>query len=211
MPQSVRRHQHLHFCSEFLGLPVQTHRGPLVQEYLSGLHDVLFRCLDDYSRVLVVRFDLHLPDGAYVPDNETMERFKASLQAKLVHTQSRRRREGIRIHETRVRLFWCRELSKENRVHFHCAVMLNGHAFAGVGKFDPQADNLYARIHQAWASAHDIPSARGLVHVPRRGVYNVTRDARRSHDEVFRRLSYLCKAETKDYGERRHACGWSRG
>lgn len=213
MRNPVKPDQYLHFEHTYQGFPVLTHRGPLIEQYLYRLHRCIARGLDQYSRLYVIRFDLRLPEYAPARTNSCMGRFVASLKAKLEHSQARRERDGTRTHDSRLRFFWCREISQEQGVHFHCALMLNGHAYAHIGDFDLRADNLYARIHEAWASAHEVHvrSVLGSIHFPENPDYMVRRADQRSQEDVFKRLSYLCKAATKDHGDRRHVCGWSRG
>nr|WP_143484554.1 inovirus-type Gp2 protein [Pseudomonas aeruginosa] len=67
----------------------------------------------------------------------------------------------------------------------------------------------------AWTgcpSAHGIPR---LVHIPERAEYRIDRYIRTGdHDalpELLHRVSYLCKAATKSYGDRQRGFGTSRG
>ena len=65
---------------------------------------------------------------------------------------------------------------------------------------------------EAWASALGMPvdATEGLVHFPNDSSYLLRRDEPDSWRDFFWRASYLCKAETKQYGHGHHGYGFSR-
>ncbi len=68
------------------------------------------------------------------------------------------------------------------------------------------------RLVFAWASALMMTEheAVGLVHIPNNPVCELHRDDQASINAFFQRASYLCKADTKQYGNGRHGFGSSR-
>lgn len=68
----------LHYEPYYQGLPVQTRKGPLVEEYLGVLKHVIETALSEYRRVFAFRLDLRFPVGQHSPyadDNLVLERF----------------------------------------------------------------------------------------------------------------------------------------
>ncbi|MGS0740120.1 YagK/YfjJ domain-containing protein [Pseudomonas sp. GG8] len=68
---------------------------------------------------------------------------------------------------------------------------------------------IHRRLNAAWASALRIPvdDAYGLVHIPDNAGHHLSQDDPEEMDEYSLRVSYLCKAATKVYGNRCHAYG----
>lgn len=88
------------------------------------------------------------------------------------------------------------------------AILLSWDAFHTLGCFEQGRNNMYNCMVSAWASAlkMTVSDAVGLVHFPKNATYQLHRDDEASINEFFRRASYLCKADTKQYGNGRH--GW---
>lgn len=205
----------LHHDSFFEGLPVQTERGPLVVSYLKRSRDIVNKSLSQYGRVFAFRVDLRFPLGFSFPvidNNDVLERFFASLKAKIRHNRDQASLLNCYAHDTLVRYFWCRENGQHGIPHYHVAIMLNYDAFCTLGKFEKDRDNLFNRLHEAWASALDLSTnlVFGLVEFPTNPFYILRRDDMNSVAEFFYRASYLCKAETKFYGNGVHGFGSSR-
>lgn len=205
----------LHHDPVFEGLPVQTEQGPLFVSYLERSRNTMKRSLDQYGRVFAFRIDLRFPVGFSCPifdNNDVLERFFASLKAKIRHNRDQALALNRYAHDTLVRYFWCREIGQHGIPHYHVAIMLNYDAFCTLGKFEMDRDNLFNRLHEAWASALglSVESVIGLVEFPNNPFYVLRRDDEKSIAEFFYRVSYLCKAETKFYGNGVHGFGSSR-
>ncbi|WP_416151994.1 YagK/YfjJ domain-containing protein [Pseudomonas sp. MH9.2] len=116
-------------------------------------------------------------------------------------------------HQTEVRWCWVREIGQEGRLHYHFVLLLNWDAYHTVGRFHSAQQNTYSRLNAAWASALRIPvdDAYGLVHIPDNAGHHLSQDDPEEMDRYFLRVSYLCKAATKVYGNRCHVFGCSRG
>lgn len=205
----------LHWLPEYMGFPVQVTRGPLVENYLQRLKQVLDLSLSDYGRVFAFRFDLRFPLGMAVGVNEDMciERFIASFKAKIRHNRNQAQLRNRQAHDTLVRYVWCREIGQHGLPHFHFVMFLNGDAFSSLGKFEFERSNIFNRLHEAWGSALKLreTEVKGLVEFPSDARYLLRRDDPGSWDAFFCRSSYLCKVATKAYGDGRHNFGSSRG
>lgn len=206
---------HIHSESIYQGLNVQAQHGLLVRNYLDKALECFNKSLYHNGRVCMIRLDLHLPENcaaSAILDNSLIDRFFSSLKAKIVHSQYQSRKKGHRVHDTDVRFIWCRELSTEGRIHYHVALFLNNDAYAFLGKFDLEKTNMYSRIYQAWGSAlhTHVDDIRGLVHFPENNTYHLVRGDDRSFQEAFYRVSYLCKINSKDFGNNHHSFGSSR-
>ncbi|WP_394682197.1 inovirus Gp2 family protein [uncultured Comamonas sp.] len=207
--------QHIHNELYFQGSPVICHHGELIYNHLQRIHECLTQALELHARICVMRFDLYVPENFFqgaLHDNSLISRFFSSLQSKLEHAQEKSREAGHRVHETDLKKLWTRETSENGRVHFHVAIIVNHDAFAFIGRFDLDSNNMYARIHQAWASAlsmylYDI---KGYVHIPDQPTYLVIRGDEESFNEVFYRMSYFAKLKTKQYQKGFHTFGCSR-
>lgn len=208
--------QSLHAELTFNGLKVQSDKGPLIDNYLQRAYLCFTKSIEQYRSTFMVRCDLHLPSNYPVhltADNSLMDKFFASLKAKIKHSQAIKISNGIRVHDTNVRYIWCRERSAQGRIHYHVTIFLNHDAYAHIGKFSLDHDNLYARLHGAWASALGIyvDDVAGLIHIPDNPTYYIHRDDFASFEDAFYRVSYFCKFNSKDFNSGFHSFGSSRG
>jgi hypothetical protein len=207
---------HLHFEDSYQGFPVQTMHGPLIVEYLNLLHLTMQRALSEHPRVFAFRVDLRFPENVcpipYLSSNIVVERFIESFRAKIRHNRAVAKQKYGRAHDTTVRYVWAREIRLCGRPHFHLVILLNNDAFCSLGTFEPGRENIYNRLQEAWASALGLPgySATGLVEIPSNPCYYLRRDDLTTMAELFYRASYLCKADTKSYGNGCHGFGASR-
>lgn len=207
---------HLHYESQYNGLPVMHLHAPLIREYLQALQRITERSLADHREVFAVRFDLRFPDVEFTPwpwmTNEVISRFVEYLEDRI---QTARKKAAIcnsKAHKTTVRWMWVKEYGDESgqmKPHYHCLVLLNRDAFNALGKFELGRDNLYSRLVGAWASALGVEGwqGMGLVQIPENACYSITAEG---YSAYFYRMSYLCKARNKVYGDGQHACGYSR-
>lgn len=216
------RNHVLHYNSEYMPtegvvVPVMTAKGPLVLDYLDRAYQVFDNALKAHSKVLAVRFDLKLPQGIPLPDdaqtNRVMRRFLGSLQSKI---DANLKRKGSP-HKCLVRHIVAREIGHKNQnLHFHVMLLLNGHAFRHIGSIDCEDNNLFWLIVEAWASALKVTLEEAIDGVQvgfKRGVAHYYLDPiedYRKLPDAFHRVSYLCKAATKQYGDRHHGLMTSR-
>lgn len=208
--------QTLYIEGTFKGLPTLPGHGPFVMEYLNALYRVLQQALNANSRVSALRLDLRFPLGMEARDvhisNAYITRFIESLKAKVRHNRQRVKERDGRVHDTDVRYVWAREVGKEGRVHYHVALFVSSDAFFSFGKITSPQQNMVHRIQAAWASALGLVAeqASGLVHFPENAVYRFDLGSPREAADFFERASYLCKANTKQFGLGHHGFGASR-
>lgn len=205
----------LHHQPTYQELSVQTSRGPLVENYLERAKQVIDLSLQQYGRVFAFRVDLRFPATQYPQhsdNNEALERFIASFKAKIRHNRSKAQEENRYAHDTTVRYVWCREFGQHGIPHYHLAILLNNDAFCTLGSYEMGRENIFNRLHEAWASALglSLENVVGLVEVPANSSYLLRRDEPSLIEDFFYRVSYLCKAETKFYGDGTHGFGASR-
>jgi hypothetical protein len=206
----------LHFEHDYLGLQIQIEKGPFIREYLYRLYQTLSRATDQYREVFAFRFDLRIPLGysqqGFSYQNEIIDRFIESFKAKIKHNRQMAFRENRYAHDSIVRYAWAREVGQHGRPHYHLAILLNKDAFCALGRFSPGRENMFNRLHEAWASALNLPldAVRGTVEIPENPCYNLRGDDNASVADFFFRASYLCKAATKAFGHGGHGFGASR-
>lgn len=202
---------------EDITFSVLTKKGPLITSYLDRAYKVFDTALNAHSRVLAVRFDLKVPRDVLLPEdaqgNQVIRRFLDSLQSKIDANLKRKQSP----HKCPVRYIIAREIgSKNHRPHFHVILLLNGHAFRHVGVIESTKDNPFWLVVGAWASAlrtTDEKAVDGVQFGFGRGVVQYYLDPIEDYRKLpaaFRRASYLCKAETKQYGDRHHGLMTSR-
>lgn len=191
----------------------------LAEQYLARIKQVLDNSLNEHPRTLVIRADLHFPGRINCPDYpghygpEVITRFFESLKAQIRADEKRKNKEGRRAHLTTLRYIWAKEICTAQQPHYHLALFLNKDAYFGLGDYREVRDNLAGRIYRAWARAlhlHDDEIV-NLIHFPRdTPYYHLERKDSKMYQEVFRRISYLAKTETKHYGSRSKNFGYSR-
>tara|TARA_R110000868_G_C10753214_1_gene753355 strand:+ start:196 stop:855 length:660 start_codon:yes stop_codon:yes gene_type:complete len=202
----------------YTGFPVQTQQGPLIESYLQRLRSLFGAALSQYSTLYVVRLDLHFSKGEELPDeartNAPIERFLASLKAKLDWRDSVIRKTDGRVNRHGMRYAWAREIGPESqRPHYHLLLILNESAFRSLGNYaDPTVPGLYTTCLEAWASAiwqpYDL--AYGLVSIVDNGQWFLDRENQAVFGEAFFAASYLCKARSKVFELGFHGFGCSR-
>lgn len=204
----------LYRLPEYGGFPVQVKSGPLVENYLQRLEQVLDLSLSNYGRVFAFRFDLRFPLGMHSGwnDEQCIDRFVASFKAKIKHNRMQAVLNNGQAHDSKVRYVWCREVGKHGLPHYHFVMLLNNDAFSSLGTFEYGRSNIFNRLHEAWASALrlDEDKVKGLVEFPSDARYLLRRDDPATSEAFFYRCSYLCKSATKEYGDGRHNFGFSR-
>jgi hypothetical protein len=208
--------QTLYVEGTFKGLPTLPGHGPFVTEYLNAVYRVLQQALNANRRVSALRLDLRFPLGMEARDdhisNAYITRFIESLKAKVRHNRQRVKERDGRVHDTDVRYVWAREVGKDGRVHYHVALLVSSDAFFSFGKLTSGQQNMVHRIQEAWTSALGLPAEQtsGLVHFPENAVYRFDLRSPREAADFFERASYLCKANTKQFGLGHHGFGASR-
>lgn len=213
----------LHLYSEPMydeKFPLMTRHAPFVKEYLDALFQTLTRAIKQHKRLMALRVDLIIPKAilAQMPEAHQrllITRFLESLKAQIEADRRRAKRNSRRAAECTLRYVWCREFSGMKRfgLHYHFLLLFNKDAYFTPGRVGQGGDSLANRISKAWYRALGLewnPST-PLIHLPRNGCYVVDGGFDyKGAGRLFERASYLCKADTKLYGDHRHAFGCSR-
>ena len=198
----------------YRGMPLIIKHRPNIVNYLDSLDITIQSALADHAKVLALRLDLHFPDFYIKPasiSRSFMSRFIDSFKAMVKSLKHRTELEGIRFHDSEVHYSWVREIGdRYKNEHFHLVLYLNGQTFQALGAVDISAAGIYGMVSRAWASALKLTltQAKGLVHVPPNCIYAVLRGM--PYSELFTRVSYFAKVNTKEYQDGIHAFGCSR-
>lgn len=209
--------QHYH------GLQAMEDYGPYCEQHLSKLYQTIMLSLREHPQTLAIRFDLRLPSYIEHADeyyhNGMIATFFKKLREKVDGNRDAAKEKNSKAHRSSLRYVWCRE-STGSKPHWHCVIFVNKHAYRGLGKNDPNSDNMRNRIREAWGEAIGLDwyNSNGLPFFPANACYVL--DAKPSDgfrhgeikglDELFYRASYLCKLDTKVFGQRTHTFGCSR-
>lgn len=188
---------------------------PIIVNYMQRIELTTHKVLAEHPHAIAVRVDLRLPDDEIESlfGRPIFNLFIDSLREKVERrreTKQNDKKRSVYVHPTKVYFVWAKEYSSNGNPHYHVILYFNRQTFRGLGSFDPQGDNLYGLICQAWANAlgWDLEDAQGLVHFPDNGVYELHCD--RSDSEFLYRASYLAKVDTKRFGDGKHRFGSSR-
>ena len=220
----------LHYASTWEGLEVLAKPDrPLAVNYLKPSRSVLDLALAEHPRTCVIHAVCRLPYGWKGPSGGMANRFIKSLRSQIKFDLQRKRRQGKRVHRCHVRHIWCREFGGDGQAHYHIAILVNRDAYSVLGRIDgePEPDypwwleeeqavnNMAERIQRAWCSALGISARQGigLVHFPRHAVQLISKESpvfALQYAEVFKRISYLTKVETKLYDDGHRNFGYSR-
>lgn len=192
--------------------------SPLAQSnenHLQLIEQVLKASVWRSRRVAAFRFDLRFPKGISNQDDHVITKFFESLKAQLAAKDKKNIREGRRVYPHYLHYAWTRERDTSDSDHFHCVILLNKDAYSILGNYDSWEGNMAARIKSAWVSALGMPGARieGLVHFPMNGTYYLdlnSDDYFSVFADLFYRLSYFAKLETKGHTSSRRNFGCSR-
>ncbi|MBB1488651.1 inovirus Gp2 family protein [Oceanospirillum sediminis] len=202
----------LHSVPEFRGFSVQTSKGDLIEDYLEHTYQVVMSALQEYPRTFGIRFDLRMPSRAQQMPCNVISVFCEKLADIILKDRNRVAREQQYPKPCRVRYVWARERGQEGHDHYHVVIFLNRDAYHVLGDKSALAGNMAARIKLAWARAMrmDIEDAATGVYFPDNAEYRVDQGDQPAIENLFHRISYLCKAKTKNYGDRRRNFGCSR-
>lgn len=204
----------------YQNMPVQTQKGPLIENYLKKLLFVMNQARQDCNRIFAIRIDLHYPDGTHAgliaAQNATLSAFLEYLHQELDVAGTK--------YPHKLRNAWCCEQETSVNPHYHLLLLLNGNAYNGymyidkTPRGDYEYDNLFHRIVRAWSRAINCPqeNMEGLVQLPRKPItkefakWHFRSDDHKVFADVFHAASYLCKAYTKPIGQGVHCFDGSR-
>lgn len=197
-------------------LPHDSHEA-----YLNNIYSLLSNSLMVHPRWTVIRLDLHVPTGCFLPRRAITD-FIESLKSQLEHARSIKAAAGKRAYDPMLRYVWVREWDTAEYPHYHLALLLNHDAYFSVGDYSKlQSDDcsydqmLAGRIYKAWGVALGVDWAiamKGVLFAP-----NPVSPLQVQHplfeqqyQSVFYRLSYFAKKRTKVYGDGQRNFGMSQ-
>lgn len=139
---------------------------------MTRLTEMIDNMLEHYSRILVLRLDLH--QRKYSSDNAVVSDFFRKLIPKLK-----------RKYECKVNYAWVREKNKASAQHYHIAIALSAHKIR-------YPVTLIKMVEQLWTGLEQQ-----MPYTPKNCYYIAHRDDATSIGEVLYRLSYLAKHYSK--------------
>jgi hypothetical protein len=154
-------------------LPISKSNKGYYLDIIQAIGSQLESMLSHYSRVLTVRFDLHLYDPTVT--NQCISRFFRKCRKRL------KCEYGL----VRMGFAWCREQNKGTAQHYHCVLILDGHKVNYPNKVLTIVDSIW----EGWG--HVKP------YTPRNCYYFVLRGDVITRANVMVRLSYLAKVYSK--------------
>ena len=154
--------------------PVQTKPNGWMPKLMKALGERFCDILEQHSQILIVRFDLHVPQ--YTEDNTQISGFMAKLNYWI-----KSHYKGV----NEVRYVWAREHEKAKQQHYHVVLMLNGNKIR-----NPYY--IHEKGKEIWSSLRGTS-----YHISKH--HHFHRDDHDSICEAFYHISYLAKARGKGY------------
>jgi hypothetical protein len=151
-------------------------KGDLNKVALDRLFRLCQTMLYYYSRVFIVRIDLHPVD--FSADNKVMSIFLNKFISKLEKQ-----------YQCKVGYFCAREQNKSDKQHYHLALLLSGHKAM-------LPHNILTQLKTDW-----IQHCQGSVYFVDKPYYVIYRGDKASINPAIYRLSYLIKNHTKEHNK----------
>ena len=149
--------------------------------YLSIMHKAIEQleiCQEKWSRVLVIRFDLHQKDP--IKDNHKVSNFIDNFKRRL------QRQYGF----DDIGYLWVREHERAKAQHYHCAIYLDGNKIRHSSK-------VLRIIKDTWEGSGRHKKEGNHVPVIKNPFYFVDNEVTKA--KAIYRISYLCKERGKGY------------
>ena len=158
--------------------PVQSKPSGWMPKLMKVLSERFCDALKQHSQVLIVRFDLHIPQ--FTLDNAQISEFMSKLTCWI-----KKRYKGV----NEVRYVWVRELEKAKQQHYHVVLILNGNKIR-----NPYY--VHEKGREIWTELRGTSYHFSKHH-------HFHRDNHDSICEAFYYISYLAKARGKGYKPQR--------
>tara|TARA_R110001592_G_scaffold360339_1_gene668546 strand:+ start:3466 stop:4041 length:576 start_codon:yes stop_codon:yes gene_type:complete len=155
---------------------VDSRKSGLMSHAIKVMINQVLALLNHHSKVLIVRFDLHIYNQT--DDNEIITIFNRRLFKWL------KRKYNLK----RIGFIWCRELETAKRQHYHYVLMVNGHKVR-------HPIEILLKIKEIWEQHLN----HSLEYTPKNCYYNLERGNFESIQGAIYRISYLAKARGKGY------------
>jgi hypothetical protein len=162
-----------------------------------------------------------LPDYGYgydfpnIYNTQLISKFTESLKSQIRADLIRKNKHSFRRHSCDLRFFWVKERKTSHNYHYHVVLFFNKDVYHTLGDINASMGNTASRIKKAWASALGLElfQLKGLVNFTRNGQFWIDVNADiyiNNYLGLFKAMSYLAKADTKDYVDNSHSFGTSR-
>ncbi len=150
---------------------VDARKSGLLPEMLKAIIGELLACQEKYSKLLVIRMDLHIED--YTATNQDMTFFLKRFKRKL--------KQDFKLQN--IGYAWVREQERSKKQHYHLVLFLNGHKVK-------HPANIINLAEWLWS---------GTIFTPKNCYYHTNRNQKSSLKGPIYRSSYLAKARGKGY------------
>jgi hypothetical protein len=155
--------------------PVQAKPSGWMPNIMKALGERFCQAIEQHSKVLIVRFDLHVPE--YTEDNAFVSEFMKKLSYWIKYKY-----KGV----NEVRYLWVRELEKVKQQHYHVVLMLNGNKIRNPRYIHDKGKEIWSGL-------------RGTIYHYVKKFHHFHRDDHDKICEAFYHISYLAKARGKGY------------
>lgn len=174
------------------------------EDILKAIYDRLFFMVDNYSRVMILRYDLRFPyKFRYKNGDESLQRFINSFTTFI-------KRKNCDYHYV-----WVKEQNASDNVHYHCVFLVDPGISSNSLRFDEKAKDLWSIS----CSDEYYTAPLNLVHVAQRRLDNncylkttvISKYEPYFEDtlaDCFYWLSYLAKVNSKIINPGRGNRGW---
>tara|TARA_R110001583_G_scaffold195026_1_gene368580 strand:- start:807 stop:1442 length:636 start_codon:yes stop_codon:yes gene_type:complete len=198
------------YGNQYRGMPIYNSPDGLVKEYLDRTYEVIDYALIEYTNVYTFRVDINFPSNWVIDENQAAIYVDGFIRA----FRNRIRSNNAKIkYTTDLRYIGTREYTQEGRIHYHFMFFVNKNSYHTLGAFNVLRSNLYTRLVTAYARALTIEpgEAMGYVNIPSNAGMVIKRGCAEGVGNAIYRASYLCKAHSKQYHNRKHSFFSSRG
>ncbi|WP_108944160.1 inovirus Gp2 family protein [Shewanella halifaxensis] len=186
-----------------------------IDNYLSCFERVLQQQFACNNRVTCIRLDLRFPNNIHYEDPKVITRFIEAFKARLRVWKGSRIKTGKYKHPLGFGYVWVRERNESHNWHYHLVLFFNKDAFAHIGAFDLNRDNMYSRIVGAWSSALGMLDieVKTSVHIPKNAISYLDLNSDEFYEQLdsfWQRFTYLAKVATKDINDFNRNIGCSQ-
>lgn len=180
----------------YKGLAVNTGKFKnlgLYTNILKPMHDQIQTLLTHYSRIQLLRFDLHFPVTDIInasSGNLVISKFFKQIKQDLAN--------GKWNHQKNVIFGWAMEIGESDNAHYHCYLGVGSTVRLGTF-YDGTPTQLWELLYSRWKwlSGGSVRPSDTSHHV-------VNRNNHKQLSEAFYHLSYICKVRSKDFGTGEH-------
>lgn len=170
-------------------LPINTYNGTksCYVEMLHAIDDQMTAMLSHYSRVLMVRVDVHVTGRD--PNNEVISDYIRRM----------RRWVKDKYKTPRMGYVWCRELSTDKQLHYHVILLIHGqNVSTGHAITEKSRQIAEHHAHRGYRCVPYLPTPKKGAADDKRQYRMIKQGDAAAYDKAFYHASYLAKSRTKD-------------